>query len=179
MAATLDTVIAEVHAIQHEARRNGVAKRPQWPMIILRTPKGWTCPKDIDGLKLEGYWRSHQVPIADLATKPGHIKLLEEWMQSYKPERLFDEHGKLMPQLAELAPQGTRRMGANLHANGGLLLKELKMPDFRDYSGDVPRPGTVFAEATRILGRFLRDVMKLNMDRRNFRVFGPDETTSN
>ena len=179
MAATLDTVIAEVHAIQHEARRNGVAKRPRWPMIILRTPKGWTCPKDIDGLKLEGYWRSHQVPIADLATKPGHIKLLEEWMQSYKPERLFDEHGKLMPQLAELAPQGTRRMGANLHANGGLLLKELKMPDFRDYAVDVPRPGTVFAEATRILGRFLRDVMKLNMDRRNFRVFGPDETTSN
>jgi xylulose-5-phosphate/fructose-6-phosphate phosphoketolase len=122
MAATLDTVIAEVHAIQHEARRNGVAKRPRWPMLILRTPKGWTCPKDIDGLKLEGYWRSHQVPIADMATKPGHLKLLEEWMKSYKPEQLFDAHGKLIPQLAELAPQGTRRMGANPHANGRLCI---------------------------------------------------------
>jgi xylulose-5-phosphate/fructose-6-phosphate phosphoketolase len=179
MAATLDTVIGEIQAIQHEARTSAVAKRPPWPMIILRTPKGWTCPKEIDGLKLEGYWRSHQVPIADIATKPGHIKLLEEWMKSYKPEQLFDEHGKLIPRLAELAPQGTRRMGANPHANGGLLLKELKMPDFRDYAVDVPKPGTVFAEATRILGRFLRDVMKRNIDSRNFRVFGPDETASN
>jgi xylulose-5-phosphate/fructose-6-phosphate phosphoketolase len=179
MAATLDTVIAEVHAIQREARRNGVAKRPRWPMLILRTPKGWTCPKEIDGLKTEGYWRSHQVPMAEMATKPGHIKLLEEWMQSYKPEQLFDEHGKLISPLAELAPKGTRRMGANPHANGGLLLKELKMPDFRDYAVAVPKPGTLFAEATRILGRFLRDVTKFNMDSRNFRVFGPDETASN
>jgi xylulose-5-phosphate/fructose-6-phosphate phosphoketolase len=179
MAATLDTVIAEVHAIQRKARRNGVAKRPRWPMLILRTPKGWTCPKEIDGLKTEGYWRSHQVPMAEMATKPGHIKLLEEWMQSYKPEQLFDEHGKLISPLAELAPKGTRRMGANPHANGGLLLKELKMPDFRDYAVAVPKPGTLFAEATRILGRFLRDVTKFNMDSRNFRVFGPDETASN
>jgi phosphoketolase len=151
MAATLDTVIAEIQTIQHEARTSAVAKRPRWPMIILRTPKGWTCPKEVDGLKLEGYWRSHQVPITDMATKPGHLKLLEEWMKSYKPEQLFDEHGKLLPQLTELAPQGTRRMGANPHANGGLLLKELKMPDFRDYAVDFPKPGTVLAEATRIV----------------------------
>ncbi len=179
MARTLDTVIAEIKAIQNEARAKGVAKRPRWPMIILRTPKGWTGPKQVDGLKTEGFWRSHQVPFAEMATKPGHVKLLENWMKSYKPEELFDEKGRLNLELAELAPKGDRRMGANPHANGGLLLKDLKMPDFRDYAIDVPKPGQVLAEATRVLGCFLRDIMKLNMDQRNFRVMGPDETASN
>jgi len=148
-------------------------------MLILRTPKGWTGPQEVDGRKVEGSWRSHQVPLAELASKPEHLKLLEEWMQSYKPEELFDERGAFWPRLAELAPKGTRRMGANLHANGGLLRKELKLPDFRDYAVDVAKPGTVCAGATRVLGRFLRDVMQLNMEQRNFRVFGPDETASN
>lgn len=179
MAETLDTVIAEIQAIQHNARTNGVTTRPRWPMIILRTPKGWTGPKEVDGQKIEDYWRSHQVPLADLAKKPAHVKLLEEWMKSYKPEELFDKTGKLIPELAELAPKGHRRMGDNPHANGGILLKDLRMPDFRNYAVDVPKPGTVFAEATRVMGRFLRDVMKLNMESRNFRVFGPDETASN
>ncbi len=179
MARTLDTVIAEIKAIQNEARAKGVAKRPRWPMIILRTPKGWTGPKQVDGLKTEGFWRSHQVPFAEMATKPGHVKLLENWMKSYRPEELFDEKGRLNLELAELAPKGDRRMGANPHANGGLLLKDLKMPDFRDYAIDVPKPGQVLAEATRVLGCFLRDVMKLNMDQRHFRVMGPDETASN
>ena len=179
MAATLDTVIAEIKAIQHDARSKGNAKRPRWPMIILRTPKGWTGPEEVDGKKTEDSWRSHQVPFAEMATKPGHVKMLEEWMKSYKPKELFDETGKLVPTLAELAPKGHRRMGDNPHANGGILLKDLKMPDFREYAVDVPRPGAVVAEATRVMGRFLRDVMKLNMDERNFRVFGPDETASN
>ncbi|MDI6792052.1 MAG: phosphoketolase family protein [bacterium] len=179
MASTLETVINEIRAIQAEARANGLAKRPQWPVIILRTPKGWTGPKEVDGLKTEGSWRSHQVPFADMAGNPDHITLLEEWMKSYKPEKLFDESGKLIPELAELAPKGERRMGANPHANGGVLLKNLKMPDFRDYAVEVPFPGQVFCEASRVLGYFLRDVMKLNMERRNFRVFGPDETASN
>jgi xylulose-5-phosphate/fructose-6-phosphate phosphoketolase len=179
MAKTLDTVISEIQAIQNEARTGGVAKRPRWPMIILRTPKGWTGPKEVDGLKTEGFWRSHQVPITDMATHPNHVKLLETWMKSYKPEELFEEKGKLIAELAELAPKGNRCMGANPHANGGLLLKDLKMPDFRDYAVDVPKPGKVSAEATRVLGRFLRDVMKLNLDQRNFRVMGPDETASN
>ncbi len=179
MAATLDTVIAEIKAIQHDARSKGNAKRPRWPMIILRTPKGWTGPEEVDGKKTEDSWRSHQVPFAEMATKPGHVKMLEEWMKSYKPKELFDETGKLVPTLAELAPKGHRRMGDNPHANGGIVLKDLKMPDFREYAVDVPRPGAVVAEATRVMGRFLRDVMKLNMDERNFRVFGPDETASN
>lgn len=179
MASTLDTVIAEIKAIQHEARTHGYSKRPRWPMIILCTPKGWTGPKEVDGLKTEGYWRSHQVPIDEMARKPKHIKVLEGWMKSYKPEELFDENGKLRPDLAELAPKGTRRMGANLHANGGLLLKDLRMPDFRDYAVDVPKPGTVFGEATRVMGCFLRDVMKLNTDNKNFRVMSPDEANSN
>jgi xylulose-5-phosphate/fructose-6-phosphate phosphoketolase len=179
MAKTLDTVIAEIQAIQNEARTGGVAKRPRWPMIILRTPKGWTGPKEVDGLKTEDSWRSHQVPITDMATHPDHVKLLETWMKSYKPEELFEEKGKLIAELAELAPERNRCMGANPHANGGLLLKDLKMPDFRDYAVDAPKPGKVSAEATRVLGRFLRDVMKLNMDQRNFRVMGPDETASN
>jgi len=179
MAATLETVIAEIRAIQHEARANGSTRRPRWPMIILKTPKGWTGPREIDGKKTEGSWRSHQVPLAELAEKPEHLKLLEKWMKSYKPEELFGASGTLTPKLAELAPKGRRRMGANPHANGGQLLKELELPDFREYAVEVPNPGAVFGEATRVLGTFLRDVMKLNRDRRNFRVFGPDETASN
>ncbi len=179
MAATLDTVISEIKTIQSEARGNGAVERPRWPMIILRTPKGWTGPKEVDGLKTEGFWRSHQVPIADMATKPEHVKVLEGWMKSYKPEELFDKNGRLFPELAELPPKDTRRMSANPHANGGLLLKDLRMPDFRKYAVDVPQPGQAIAEATRVTGSFLRDVIKLNMDQKNFRVMGPDETASN
>jgi xylulose-5-phosphate/fructose-6-phosphate phosphoketolase len=179
MAATLDTVITDIQAIQHTARTRGNATRPRWPMIILRTPKGWTGPKTVDGLKTEDSWRSHQVPFAEMATKPGHVTLLADWMQSYKPQELFDNTGKLRQPLAALAPHGTRRMGANPHANGGLLLKDLRMPDFRQYAVEVPTPGTVVAEATRVLGHFLRDIMQLNLEARNFRVFGPDETASN
>ena len=181
MAATLDKVIAQIKAIQSEARTAGAknSKRPRWPMIILRSPKGWTGPKEVDGLKTEGFWRSHQVPLANMASKPEHIALLETWMKSYKPEELFDADGKLHPELAALAPQGTRRMGANPHANGGLLLRDLKLPDFRDYAIDVPQPGQTVAETTRVMGFFLRDVMKLNSESRNFRVMGPDETASN
>ncbi|MCZ6625424.1 MAG: phosphoketolase family protein, partial [Deltaproteobacteria bacterium] len=160
MAETLDTVIAEIKAIQRDARTKGIVKRPRWPMIILRTPKGWTGPKKVDGLKTEDSWRSHQVPLSEMATKPDHVKLLEEWMKSYKHEELFDENGKLVPKLAELAPKGHRRMGANPHTNGGILLKDLKMPDFREYAVNVPKPGTVVGEATRVMGYFLRDVMK-------------------
>jgi xylulose-5-phosphate/fructose-6-phosphate phosphoketolase len=148
-------------------------------MIILKTPKGWTGPKEVDGLKTEGSWRSHQVPFGEMAEKPDHVRLLKKWMKSYKPGELFDENGTFKPDLAELAPQGERRMGANPHANGGLLLKKLKLPDFRAYAVDVPKPGQVFGEATRVMGYFLRDVMKSNMDTGNFRVFGPDETASN
>ena len=179
MAATLDMIIEEIQSIQKSTRENGSTERPQWPMIVLKTPKGWTGPKEVDGKKTEGSWRSHQVPFADMASKSGHIKLLEQWMKSYKPEELFDENGALKPELFELAPHGNRRMGANPHANGGLLLKNLKMPDFRDYGVDVPQPGGIVAESTRVLGGFLRDVMKLNAKQRNFRVFGPDETASN
>ncbi|MDX2272178.1 MAG: phosphoketolase family protein [Cyanobacteriota bacterium] len=179
MAATLDQVIPEIQAIQQQARTSGSAQRPRWPMIILRTPKGWTGPKSVDGKKTEDYWRSHQVPFSEMAGKPEHVQLLENWMKSYKPEELFDEEGKLRPQLAALAPQGERRMGSNPHANGGLLLKDLRMPDFRDYALSVAQPGTTTAEATRVMGRFLRDVMTLNQASRNFRVMGPDETASN
>ena len=179
MAETMDAVIAEIRAIQNKARSSGSAKRPRWPMIILRTPKGWTGPRDVDGKKTEGFWRSHQVPLAELETKPEHVKLLEAWMKSYKPEELFDTAGRLVPALADLAPRGNRRMGANPHANGGLLMKELMMPDFRDYAIYVPGPGQAVGEATRVLGAFLRDIMKLNKDTRNFRVMGPDETASN
>ncbi len=179
MAATLENCIAEIQSIQKEARENGVTERPLWPMIVLRSPKGWTGPKEVDGKKTEGSWRSHQVPFAEMATKPEHVKLLESWMKSYKPEELFDENGALIAELAELAPHGERRMGANPHANGGLLLKDLKMPAFRDYAIDVKNPGTTMAEATRVLGGFLRDVMKDNADNRNFRIMGPDETASN
>ena len=179
MASTLDRVIAEIKNIQTEARSNGFQKRPIWPMIILRTPKGWTGPKVVDGLPVEGTWRSHQVPLSELATKPEHLQMLEQWMKSYKPEELFDESGKFISELAELAPNGERRMGANPHANGGILLRDLQMPDFREYAVAVPQPGHVEAEATVVMGAFLRDVMKLNWDYRNFRVFGPDETASN
>jgi xylulose-5-phosphate/fructose-6-phosphate phosphoketolase len=179
MAATMDTVIGEIKAIQQEARTKGYSDRPQWPMIVLKSPKGWTGPKEVDGKKTEGSWRSHQVPLAEMASKPDHVQLLEDWMKSYKPEELFDDKGKLIAELAELAPKGDRRMGANPHANGGLLLRDLKMPEFADYAVDVQKPGTVMAEATRVTGRFLRDVMKLNQENQNFRIVGPDETASN
>ena len=179
LATTLDTVIVEIKQIQNEARTNGFTKRPRWPMIIFRTPKGWTGPKIVDGLQVEGTWRAHQVPLAELATKPEHVKMLEQWMKSYKPEELFDESGKLIYELAELAPQGTKRMGANPHANGGLILHDLKMPDFRKHAVGVLNPGTTQAEATSIMGAFLRDVMQLNWESRNFRIYGPDETASN
>jgi len=179
MASTLDTVVPEIQAIQDQARRKKDATRPRWPVIILRTPKGWTGPKEVDGKRTEGSWRSHQVPLAEMASKKQHIALLEKWMKSYKPQELFAETGQLRPELAELAPQGSRRMGANPHANGGLLLKDLKMPDFRDYAVKVPKPGAVVAEATRVMGGFLRDVIKANREARNFRLFGPDETASN
>jgi xylulose-5-phosphate/fructose-6-phosphate phosphoketolase len=179
MASTLNAIFDEIGAIQKEAREKGSTKRPMWPMIVLRTPKGWTGPKEVDGKKTEGYWRSHQVPCAGMAENPGHIKILEDWMKSYRPEQLFDDGGRLIPELAELSPEGTRRMGANPHANGGLLLKDLKMPDFREYALEVPEPGAVLGEATRTMGLFLRDVMSLNKEARNFRVVGPDETASN
>jgi xylulose-5-phosphate/fructose-6-phosphate phosphoketolase len=179
MAATLDKVIEEIRHIQKAVRATGFKQRPIWPMIILRSPKGWTGPKEVDGKPTEGSWRSHQVPLAELAEKPEHLKLLEKWMKSYKPQELFDRTGKLIPALAELAPKGERRMGANPIANGGKLLRDLKMPDFREYAVAVPSPGSVTGEATRTMGAFLRDVLKLNADSRNFRVFGPDETESN
>ncbi|MBI3667604.1 MAG: phosphoketolase family protein [Acidobacteria bacterium] len=179
MAGALDEVLAEIQAIQEEARSRGFAQRPAWPMIILRTPKGWTGPKAVDGLPVEGSFRSHQVPLAGFGSHPERLKMLEAWMKSYRPEELFDAKGKLRPELAELAPKGPRRMGANPHANGGLLLKDLILPDFRDYAVDVPQPGAVEVEACRVMGYLLRDVMKLNVEARNFRVFGPDETASN
>jgi xylulose-5-phosphate/fructose-6-phosphate phosphoketolase len=179
MALTLDTIIEEIRSIQQEARSNGSPKLPIWPMIVMRSPKGWTGPKVVNGKPVEGTWRAHQVPVADLATKPEHLKILEDWLKSYRPEELFDESGKLIAELAELAPKGERRMGANPHANGGLLLKDLLMPDFRDYGVEVTKPGTGEAESTKILGTFLRDVMKQNLDAANFRIFGPDETASN
>jgi xylulose-5-phosphate/fructose-6-phosphate phosphoketolase len=179
MAHTLDTVIEEIGAIQHDARAGGSAGLPVWPMIILRTPKGWTGPKMVDGKPVEDTWRAHQVPVTGFLSHPDHIKILEEWLKSYTPDDLFDEKGKLIPELTELAPTGERRMGANPHTNGGLLLKDLVMPDFREYAVKVTKPGTETAEATRVLGNLLRDVMKRNADSKNFRVFGPDETASN
>ena len=179
MAAVLDEAWAEIRAIQLDARERGVTARPRWPMIVLRSPKGWTGPKMVDGKAAEGTFRSHQVPLSNVATNPEHLRQLEEWMRSYRPEELFDEAGRLLPELATLAPVGTRRMGANPHANGGLLLRDLAMPDYRAYAVDVPTPGTVVAESTRVMGVFLRDVMKRNWEEKNFRVFGPDETGSN
>lgn len=177
MAETLDKIIAEIKSIQNDARTKKQNKRPQWPILILRSPKGWTGPKEVDGLKTEDFWRSHQVPFAKM--DPNHIRLLENWMKSYKPEELFDMNGKLFPEIAALAPKGTRRMGDNPHANGGLLLKDLKMPDFKDYKVDVPKPGQITTESTRVMGTYLRDVMKFNLNESNFRVFGPDEIASN
>src|SRR5947207_13905817 len=179
MAAILDHVVEEIRGIQDDARRSKKTDLPEWPMIILRTPKGWTGPKTVDGKPVEGTWRAHQVPVADLQQKPEHLKILEDWMRSYRPEELFDDNGKLIPKLSDLPPKDDRRMSANPHANGGLLLRDLLMPDFRKYQVKVTKPGTEFAESTRVLGGFLRDVMKLNLESKNFRVFGPDENASN
>jgi xylulose-5-phosphate/fructose-6-phosphate phosphoketolase len=179
MASTLDTIVEEIQGIRAAARRGGSVERPRWPMIVLRSPKGWTGPKQVDGKKTEGYWRSHQVPMGEMHENPQHVKLLEDWMKSYRPEELFDSSGRLKPELAELAPKGARRMGANPHGNGGLLLKDLKLPDFRKYAVEVSQPGASNAEATRVMGRFLRDVMKENLEARNFRLFSPDESNSN
>jgi xylulose-5-phosphate/fructose-6-phosphate phosphoketolase len=184
MAGTLDAVLAHIKSIQQEARRKTaegkeLPARPRWPMIVLRSPKGWTGPKEVDGKKTEGYWRSHQVPMAEMASQPAHIELLESWMKSYRPDELFDVNGTLMPELAALAPPGQHRMGANLHANGGLLLRNLRLPDFRDYAVDVSMPGAVVGEATKVLGGFLRDTITKNMRNLNFRIMAPDELTSN
>ncbi len=177
MASTLDRVVEEIAAIHQRARSVGDVARPRWPMIVLRTPKGWTGPKEVDGLPAEGSFRSHQVPLADLASKPEHLVALESWLRSYEPEELFDAGGALYPELAGLAPEGQLRMGANPHANGGLLLRELEMPDFRDHAVEVSRPGGSTSEATRVLGGLLREVIRRN--RENFRLMGPDETVSN
>jgi xylulose-5-phosphate/fructose-6-phosphate phosphoketolase len=180
MAATLDHIVEEIRSIQWNARNNDKQQGvPNWPMIVLRSPKGWTGPKIVDGKQVEGTWRAHQVPVADLQKKPQHLKILEDWMRSYKPEELFDQNGRLVPDLAELPPKGNRRMSANPHANGGILMRDLVMPDFRKYAVEVKKPGNSDAESTRVLGVFLSDVMKLNLPSKNFRVFGPDETASN
>jgi xylulose-5-phosphate/fructose-6-phosphate phosphoketolase len=179
MAKTMDEVLDKIAAIQAETRKNGFKRRPAWPMIVLRSPKGWTGPKIVDGKPMEGTWRAHQVPLAEMATKPSHVKMLEKWMKSYRAHELFDKSGKFKDELRELAPTGLKRMGANLHANGGVLLRDLRLPDFCDYAVDVPSPGAVEAEATRIMGVMLRDVVKLNAGDANFRVMGPDETVSN
>ena len=179
MAETLDTVVAEIKRIQTEARAGRGGGRPRWPMIVLNTPKGWTGPKFVDGQKIEGTYRAHQVPLSAPAKNPEHLRILESWMLSYKPHELFDKNGRLVAELAELAPKGDRRMGANPHANGGTLLRDLRLPPFADYAVNVPAPGGVLAEDTGVLGKFLRDVIKGNHDQRNFRVFGPDETASN
>ena len=179
MASTLETVVLEIREIQTNARRQGFKERPQWPMIVLVSPKGWTGPKQVDGKQIEGTFRAHQVPLDKLASHPDRLRMLEEWMKSYRPDELFDDRGAPVPDVVALVPERERRMGANPHANGGLLLKDLRLPDFRDYAVEVPKPGSVTAEATRSLGKMLRDVMKANADAANFRVFGPDETASN
>ncbi|NDP59762.1 MAG: phosphoketolase family protein, partial [Oxalobacteraceae bacterium] len=179
MATTLDAVVEQIRKIQHDARSGCPSGRPRWPMIVLVSPKGWTGPKVVDGKQIEGSFRAHQVPLSDPAANPEHLRLLEQWLRSYKPQELFDERGRLKLELAELAPQGNRRMGANPHANGGLLLRDLRMPDFRSYAVDVPAPGIKGIGDTRVLGPFLRDLAQRNDEQRNFRVFGPDETLSN
>jgi xylulose-5-phosphate/fructose-6-phosphate phosphoketolase len=176
-AAVLDEALDRIGAIQHAARADGGPARERWPMIVLRTPKGWTGPAEVDGLPVEGTWRSHQVPMTDVRDNPGHLRLLEEWLRSYRPDELFDDAGRLVPELAALPPHGERRMSASPHANGGELLRDLVLPDFRDYAVEVPKPATTFSEATRVLGVFLRDVIARNPA--NFRLFGPDETASN
>ncbi|HEY3124577.1 MAG TPA: phosphoketolase family protein, partial [Thermoanaerobaculia bacterium] len=179
LASALGGVIEQIRRFQSDARARGFSERPRWPMIVLRTPKGWTGPKEVDGKPTEGSFRSHQVPLAEIATKPEHLAQLESWLKSYRAEELFDEKGLLRPDLAALAPRGDRRMGANPYANGGVFLRDLRLPDFRRYAVKVPTPGGAISEATRVMGAFLRDVIELNGDRRNFRLFGPDETASN
>ncbi len=179
MARTIDSVIEEIRDLQRSARSGGPATRPRWPMIVLVSPKGWTGPKMVDGKQTEGSWRSHQVPFGEANTNEAHLRLLEQWMKSYRPEELFDEQGAPREQLRSLAPEGTRRMGLNPHANGGLLLKELRLPDFRDYAVPLKRPGRASAEATRVLGGYLRDLFRKNATQHNFRIVGPDETASN
>ncbi|MCP1676941.1 xylulose-5-phosphate/fructose-6-phosphate phosphoketolase [Natronocella acetinitrilica] len=179
MAAALDEAVAEIHAIQRQARGGGVSGRPRWPMIVLRSPKGWTGPDRVDGKPMEGSWRSHQVPFSDAGTNPDHLAVLDQWLRSYRPDRLFDEQGAPRSQLSQFLPEGQRRMGANPHANGGLLCKDLILPDFRDYAQPVAEPGHEMAESVRAMGRFLRDVLRKNEAHRNFRLFGPDETESN
>ncbi|NJC26963.1 xylulose-5-phosphate/fructose-6-phosphate phosphoketolase [Lewinella antarctica] len=179
MASVLEEAVEDIHDIQEDARINGDTKRPLWPMIVFNSPKGWTGPREVDGLQVEGTYRSHQIPLLVNSAHPHHLNLLEKWMRSYKPEELFTEGGQLLPEVAELAPKGDRRMGANPHANGGLLLKDLIMPDFRDYEFPVPSPGSVEASPTHVMGVLLRDVIKLNRKQRNFRIFGPDEILSN
>jgi xylulose-5-phosphate/fructose-6-phosphate phosphoketolase len=179
MAATLDQVAEQIRAIQEDARINGNTQRPRWPMIVLASPKGWTGPKFIDGRAIEGTFRSHQVPLTAPATNPAHLEQLEAWLRSYRPQELFDERGRFRPELKALAPEGDRRMGANPHANGGMLLRDLRLPNFTDYAVDVPKPGTAGIGDTHVLGRFLRDIARMNAEQRNFRIFGPDETLSN
>jgi xylulose-5-phosphate/fructose-6-phosphate phosphoketolase len=179
MAATLDTIVQQIRQIQHDARVRGAFDRPRWPMIVLQSPKGWTGPKVVDGRQVEGTFRAHQVPLSSPAKNPAHLQLLEDWLKSYRPEELFDDQGRLQAELAELAPAGARRMGANPHANGGILLRDLELPDFRDYGVSVPVPGTMGVGDTHVLGGFLRDVVQRNASQRNFRIFGPDETLSN
>ncbi|MBV8560251.1 MAG: phosphoketolase family protein, partial [Acidimicrobiia bacterium] len=179
MAETLDKVIAEIRRIQADARQHGVKDRPRWPMIVLKSPKGWTGPKEVDGVPVEGTWRAHQVPLAEVRTNENHRRMLEAWMRSYRPEELFDPNGRPRPEVTAVAPSGERRMGANPHANGGLLLRDLVLPDFRSYGVEVSEPGVVAHEPTRVLGTWLRDVFAANMEQSNFRLFGPDETESN
>ncbi len=179
MASTLDAVLDDIRAIRQEARQGHGTNRPRWPMIILKTPKGWTGPKEVDGLKTEGFWRSHQVPFAEMASKPQHVRLLESWMKSYRPEELFDANGTLNADIATLAPRGERRMSANAHANGGLLRRELDLPDIANYAVEVNRPGERDAESTAVMAEFLRDTLRMSASARNFRIFGPDETASN
>jgi xylulose-5-phosphate/fructose-6-phosphate phosphoketolase len=179
MAERLDAALGDIRRIQADAREHGIRTRPTWPMIVLRTPKGWTGPKVVDGKKIEGTFRSHQVPLPEPRQHPEHLAVLEQWLRSYRPEELFDDGGRLRPEIAALAPEGTRRMGANPHANGGLLLRDLCLPDFREHAVAVPSPGAVDAEDTRVTGRLLRDVVAMNDRRRDFRVFAPDELESN
>ena len=178
MAETLEKVVDYILSIQNDARTNGFKERPKWPMIVMRTPKGWTCPKEIDGKREEGYWRAHQVPMSDM-DNPEHVRILQDWMESYRPRELFDASGRLKAEIAALAPTGTRRMSANPHTNGGVLLRDLRLPDFRDYAVETPSPGVAIAETTRVMGTYLRDVMKLNLESGNFRLFSPDESNSN
>src|ERR1700744_5410586 len=176
MAEMLDKMLDEIAAIQKSARQDGKKERPRWPMLILKTPKGWTGPKEVDGKPVEGTWRAHQVPFAELHEKPDHLKILEDWMRSYKPEELFDEKGAFREDLADIAPKGRLRMGMNAHANGGLLWQPLKVPSFRNFAVKIDSPGATTAESTRVLGKMLHAVMEANKDSKNFRVFGPDET---